>query len=227
MTGVLGLVRRYRGIAEAGALAVVALAFCAAVGFSNPLPSRGVGTDRLGPDSGELVQEYISRAERSLVEDADSVPRWSLVSFDSAVSPQLAFDAIGGTRIAQVVLRVPIDRVQTPVVTVGVPGTEESVLQAQDLAATRLHGTTGQWDRQARIDAASATSLAAGCDCVVGLVVRGSVGRLRSVVNHPVVRAVEVLPADAIGGRFAVRALLPEYSDVVGPLPDDGDVPPR
>ncbi len=227
MTGVLGLARRHRGFVEACALVVLALVFCASVGYLNPLPRQTVDTDRLGPESGESVQDYIARATVSVESATDSDPRWALVSFDSDVSPEDSLMAVGTARVAQVLLRVPIDRVQTPVVSVGVPGSRESVLGSEAVAATRLHGTTGQWDRQARIDAASAASFASGCDCVVGLVVRAPADGLRSTAAQPLVRAVEALPADAVGGRFAVRAFLPDYVDVVGPLPDDGDVPPR
>lgn len=226
MIGLGGLVRRNRGIVEACALAAAALVFVWLVGITNPPPPRGVNTDRLGPDNGEQVGEYIARAEASLHESgAEMNPKWALVSFDSGVGVRDSLDPVGEARVAQVLLRVSIDRVQTPVVSVGVPGTPESIVESPDIAATRLHGTTGQWDRQSRIDAASATSLASGCDCVVGFVVRAPGDVLQAIAAHPLVRAVEALPADAIGGRFAVRAFLPDYVDVVGPLPDDGDVP--
>jgi hypothetical protein len=45
------------------------------------------------------------------------------------------------------------------------------------------------------------------------------------VAGRDGVRAVEALPPDAVSGKFAVEPLLPEYIDVVGPLPDDGPVP--
>ncbi|OZF45597.1 hypothetical protein CH293_21835 [Rhodococcus sp. 14-2470-1b] len=224
---------RMSGAAPAAASALAAVVLLFAVGIANPVPRPGVNTDTLGPDTGEAVAEYVARAEESLAVDStdpdsagsDSEMHWALVSFDAEVSPARAYDAARNVRIAQVLLRVPIERVQTQVITVGVPGTEASVLGSAAVAGSRLHGSTGQWDRQAQIDAVSSARLVEGCECVVGLIVRGSGGQLRTVDTGNGVRAVEALPPDAIAGRFAVRALLPDYVDVVGPLPDDGPVP--
>lgn len=218
---------RFRGALEACALAAAALVLCAVVGVLNPLPSPGVSTDRLGPDNGESVDDYAGRAATS-VEEAreDSDLHWALVSFVSATSPARAYELSGGIRIAQVLLRVPMERVQTQVIAIGVAGTERSVLESEALAASRLQGSTGQWDRQSQIDAASSARLAAGCDCVVGLIVYATGEALSTVGEEAEVRVVEALPSDAIAGRFAVRALLPDFVDVVGPLPDDGPIPP-
>lgn len=218
---------RFRGALEACVLVLVALGLCAVVGVLNPLPRPGVGTDALGPDNGETVEDYARRAASS-VEDAhaDTDRHWALVSFSSATSPARAYDAAGEVRIAQVLLRVPMERVQTQVIAIGVAGNSRSVISSEDIAASRLQGSTGQWDRQSQIDAASASRLASGCDCVVGLIVYATGDELGTLVDVPEVRAVEALPADAVAGKFAVRAFLPEYVDVVGPLPDDGPIPP-
>lgn len=216
---------RVGGLVEGVVIAAAAVGLCAVVGIAKPLPVAGVSTDRLGPDSGETVAEYTGRARAGLAEPGDSEPRWALVSFDTYVSPGQSFSAARGERIAQVLIRVPIERVQTRVLAIGVPGTDASVNSALDVAATELHAGVGQWDRQAQIDAASVTRLAAGCDCVVGLVVRADPSALTAIENERGVRAVEALPADARAGHFAVRALLPDYTDVVGALPDDGPIP--
>ncbi|WP_072806354.1 hypothetical protein [Rhodococcoides yunnanense] len=216
---------RLRGLAEAMVLVVVAVSLCAVVGLVNPLPKPGVNTDSLGPDSGETVQDYLSRAEGSIAGSVDADDHWALVSFDAYVAPDRALSMVAGARVAQVVLRVPIERVQTRVITVGVPGTEASVVGAADVAATELNSSTGLWDRQSRIDSASVAQLAAGCECVVGLVVRATPTASVKIEQTPGIRAVEALPADARAGHFAVRALLPDYTDIVGPLPDDGDIP--
>lgn len=218
---------RFRGAIEASALVFAALLLCAVVGALNPLPRPGVTTDTLGPDNGDTVDEYVARGVASVDEargDEDS--HWSLVSFRSAVSPEAASRSAADVRIAQVLFRVPIERVQTQVIAVGVPGTESSVVESEDIAASRLQGSMGQWDRQSQIDAASSTRLAAGCDCVVGIVVHATGDALARIADGADVRAVEVLPSDAIAGKFAVRALLPEYIGVIEPLPDDGPIPP-
>ncbi len=223
---------RLWGAAEAVALVVAALVFFAIVGALNPLRQLAVDTDRLGPENGEYVVEYLDRAGISVkksLEDKDL--HWGLVSFDSAVSPAQSWGLADSVRISQVLLRVPLDRVQTAVITVGVSGTEVSVAESESVAASRLqvsmrHVSMGQGGRQSQIDAASAFRLSAGCDCVVGLVVRAPAAALATIAGRPGVRAVEALPSDAAAGRFAVRALLPDFVDVVGPLPDDGLVPP-
>ncbi|MET0198907.1 MAG: hypothetical protein ABW364_16880 [Rhodococcus fascians] len=224
---------RMSGAATAAATVLAAVVLLFALGTANPVPRPGVNTDTLGPDTGEAVSEYLARAEETLAEDfadpdsagSNSEMQWALVSFDAEVAPARAYDAVQDVRIAQVLLRVPIERVQTQVISVGVPGTEASVLGSAAVAGSRLHGSTGQWDRQSQIDAVSSARLLEGCECVVGLIVRGSSEQLGTVDAGDGVRAVEALPADAIAGRFAVRALLPDYADVVGPLPDDGPVP--
>lgn len=219
--------RRWTGALEACAFVLALVALFAVVGVMNPLPRPGVSTDRLGPDNGETVGEYIARSAASVTDSAaDDDLHWALVSFDTEVSPAYAYEAAGGVRVGQVLVRVPLDRVQTQVIAVGVPGTEKSVLESEDVAASKLQGSMGQWDRGAQIDAVSASRLSAGCDCVVGLVVHAPASSAQSIQVKAGVRAVESLPADATAGKFAVRALLPDYIDVVGPLPDDGPIPP-
>ena len=216
-----------RGAIEACALVVAALLLCLVVGIANPLPRPVVSTDSLGPDNGETVADYVDRASTSLSGlPADDDQHWALVSFTDSASVDQAVQVGGGERIAEVLVRVPLDRVQTPVITIAVSGSRESILGSEDAAATTLQGSMGQWDRQSQIDAASAPRLAAGCDCVVGLIVHADPGALRAMQATTGVRAVEALPIGATAGKFAVRALLPDYVDVVGPLPDDGPVPP-
>jgi hypothetical protein len=55
--------------------------------------------------------------------------------------------------------------------------------------------------------------------------VRGTPAELTELAGRADVRAVQALPPDAVSGKFAVEPLLPEYVDVVAPLPDDGPVP--
>ncbi|MEK8071296.1 hypothetical protein [Rhodococcoides navarretei] len=205
----------------AAALVVGALAV---IGHLNPVRQLGVGTDRLGPDSGEQVIDYLARAEASLRAD-DAAPRWASVSFDRALTAEQAHAIAGGVRISQVLLRVPLDRVQTPILTVGVPGSERSVLNSTARAASLAGESFGAGDRQAQIAAVSQRRLLDGCACVVTLVVRGTLPELTELAGRPDVRAVQALPPDAVSGKFAVEPLLPEYVDVVGPLPDDGPVP--
>lgn len=189
-------------------------------GALNPVPRASVRSDVLGPDNGDLVADYLARAGATLDGGDPGESRWALVSFvrpvevaDVAVLPEV--------RVAQVLFRVPIDRVQTPLVTVAVPAHPEALRRAPAVAAARLQAPAAGTDRTARIAQVSADRLAAGCACVVGVVVRGTPSQLRNLTRGPDVRAVEALPADAVAGRFAVVPLLPEHTDVVAPGPDD------
>ncbi|MGB7238360.1 MAG: hypothetical protein WBD41_20600, partial [Rhodococcus sp. (in: high G+C Gram-positive bacteria)] len=102
--------RWVRGVAEACVLVVVTLVLFAVVGVMNPLPRPGVNTDRLGPDNGETVADYTSRSVQSVQDAAaDEDLHWALVSFAAATSPSTAYESAGGTRIAQVLIRVPMD----------------------------------------------------------------------------------------------------------------------
>lgn len=197
------------------------------VGALQPHTVQRPATDRLGPDAGERVSDYVVRA-RSTLPDAGSGatgPRWALVSFAAERTPADALAAAGGVRISQVLHRVPIPRVQTDLIPVAVPDDPRAVLDSAQFAASRLALATQPDPRRQAVARVSVARLADGCSCVVGLVVRGTVDRLRDVATRPVVRAVEALPPDAVYGRFAVVPLLPGQTDVVTPGPDDGPVP--
>ncbi|SEL76397.1 hypothetical protein [Rhodococcus maanshanensis] len=216
---------------RAGAVAAICCALALAVlvvvlGLANPPRPTPIATDRLGPDTGEVVAEYLDRAADS-VAGSDTDQHWALVSLGPEATVDQAYRLAGGVRISQVLFRVPIERVQTQLIVVDVPGDEAAVRRSPLVAAGRLQGSAGEWDRQARIDAVSAGRLADGCACVVGMTVRGDLAQLRALASRPGVRAVEALPADAVHGRFAVVPLLPEHVDVVRPGPDDGEVPAR
>ncbi|KQU57348.1 hypothetical protein ASG84_17410 [Rhodococcus sp. Leaf278] len=216
--------RGFSGVVRLLAAALLVVGGLAVVGHLNPQRQLGVGTDRLGPDSGEQVTDYLARAETSLLAD-DAEPRWGSVSFDRELTAEQAYAAANDVRISMVLFRVPLDRVQTPILTVGVPGSERSVLNSTARAAGQIQESFGAGDRQAQIEAVSQRRLLGGCACVVTLVVRGTPAELSEVAGRDGVRAVEALPPDAVSGKFAVEPLLPEYVDTVGPLPDDGPIP--
>ncbi|HET8994606.1 MAG TPA: hypothetical protein VFN32_12460 [Rhodococcus sp. (in: high G+C Gram-positive bacteria)] len=191
-------------------------------GVFNPVRPASVSTDALGPDNGEQVSDYLGRAESS-VAGLGPEPSWALVSFAEPTDVEAVAALPGDVRVAQVLFRVPMDRVQTPLVTVAVSAHPEALRRAPHVAAGRLRGASAGSDRAARIAAVSADRLAAGCACVVGAVVRGAGDRVRETAAGPGVRAVEALPPDAVAGRFSVRPLLPEHVDTVAPGPDDGE----
>ncbi|QQM20400.1 hypothetical protein I7X09_20415 [Rhodococcus sp. P-2] len=220
-----------RGLAPA--LAVVAVAAVVGVGFANPVPTPPIRTDTLGPDSGEAVPDYLERARDSIA--ALDGPVWALVSFTKALtvdevitttsSSQVSSVRGPDVRVARVMYRVPIERVQTPLMSVPVPDNDEAVRRSPGVAATRLASLGGDTDRQQQVALASAKQLSAGCACAVGVLVRATPEGLDAIARESNVRAVEALPSDASPWLAAVRPLLPEYVDVVAPGPDDGPVP--
>ncbi|KSU77099.1 hypothetical protein [Rhodococcus qingshengii] len=224
-----------RGLTPAPAVVavVVGVAAVVGVGFANPVPTPPIRTDTLGPDSGEAVPDYLDRA-RDSVASVDG-PVWALVSFTKALtvdevmtttsSVQVPGAEVSGVRVSRVMFRVPIERVQTPLMSVPVPDNDESVRRSPGVAATRLVSLGGDTDRQQQVALASAKQLSAGCACAVGVLVRATPEGLEAIERDSNVRAVEALPSDASPWLAAVRPLLPEYVDVVAPGPDDGPVP--
>ncbi|RVW09012.1 hypothetical protein EGT67_12665 [Prescottella agglutinans] len=213
----------------AAVLATVALAgTVVGLGVANPVPAARISTDRLGPDSGEQVSAYLERATATLTAEEDADPgtqHWALVSLDAPTTPSQLLDDVGDVRVSQVLFRVPLDRVQTPMVAIPVAANPTAVQRAPSVAAARLQASVVGHDRQSLLAAYSAAQLSADCACVVGATVRGSLDQLRALDAAPSVRAVEALPADAIAGSFAVSPLLPSQTDVVLPGPDNGSVP--
>ncbi|ATI32780.1 hypothetical protein ACNAWD_17200 [Rhodococcus erythropolis] len=224
-----------RGLTPALAVVavVVGVAAVVGVGFANPVPTPPITTDTLGPDSGEAVPGYLERA-RDSVASVDG-PVWALVSFTKALtvdevitstsSVQVPGAEVSGVRVSRVMFRVPIERVQTPLMSVPVPDNDEAVRRSPGVAATRLISLGGDTDRQQQVALASAKQLSAGCACAVGVLVRATPEGLEAIEHDSNVRAVEALPSDASPWLAAVRPLLPEYVDVVAPGPDDGPVP--
>ncbi|UOT01828.1 hypothetical protein MPY17_22890 [Rhodococcus opacus] len=205
--------------------AAALIAVTVVLGVLHPVRRAPVSTDTLGPDNGEVVADYLARADRSLDAAGARREQWALVSFTRPVTTELVRDAASGTRVSQVLFRVPLDRVQTPLVPVSVAAGDAALARASVLAAGRAQAMTGETERQAQIAAVSAAELARNCACVIGVVVRGDHEALTALRSAPDVRAVEALGADAVAGRFAVRPLLPEQVEIVAPGPDDGIVP--
>ena len=150
-----------RGLTPAPAVVavVVGVAAVVGVGFANPVPTPPIRTDTLGPDSGEAVPDYLDRA-RDSVASVDG-PVWALVSFTKALtvdevitstsSVQVPGAEVSGVRVSRVMFRVPIERVQTPLMSVPVPDNDEAVRRSPGVAATRLvslgfaHPADGRW----------------------------------------------------------------------------------
>ncbi|HLS76909.1 MAG TPA: hypothetical protein VK083_08990 [Nocardia sp.] len=207
--------------------ATLFVGFFGLLGVLNPPRDLGVRSDRLGPENGERVTDYLARAADS-VNIADTEQHWALVSFADPLPPDQLTAHTGGLRIGQVLYRVPLPRVQTPLTTIPVPADETALRDSAAAAAGLLRaaatGDRGD-ERYRRVLEVSASRLAGGCACAVAVVVRGTPEQLRDLEADPVVRAVEALPADAVAGHYAVAPLLPEHTETVVPGPDDGPVP--
>ncbi|MGY0497800.1 hypothetical protein ACWZHB_04790 [Nocardia sp. FBN12] len=206
------------GITAIGAVILLVIA------FREPPPASAVTTDRLGPAPGEQVEQYLVDARKSLG-GGDADQHWALVSFTEYVAPQQLPAVADGLRISGVIQHVPIDRVQTPVITVATPGGDEPAVKSGEAAAGLVATQRFRDQRSADIARVTASRLRAGCACTAGIVVRGTLPQLRDLATQPGIRAVQALPPDAVAGRFAVSPLLPGSSDTVTPVPDDGPVP--
>ena len=166
-----------------------------------------------------------------------------------------AIDAAGIERISQVLVNTPVEGVSMPVIPAAVAaptsaddGHAGPLGRAAASAVTNgLYaldhpgegvppaGTTGERASLRPADAReramfelTADTVAHDGEVVIGVIVRADIAELRALADRggpTSVRSVEALPPDAVWGRFAVRPLLPSYTDVVAPLPDDAAVP--
>lgn len=215
-------------------IAVVAIVAAVAalwlIGNANPVRPQQISDDVAGPFAGEPVDHYLARTRNSL--DAATGRRWALVSLKEPVSTGRAWAVItssGTTELSAVALHVQVPGVQTP--TSVIPASSQAGLEAAPAsAAWRIAADAGPPSnpptRTDEIAGLAASRLRAGGDVVIGFVVHADASTLRGYGTQQEVRAVDVLPAEAAGGLFAVVPLLPEQTVTVQPLPDTGTVPP-
>ncbi|MFN3339053.1 MAG: hypothetical protein ACK40Z_05085 [Dietzia sp.] len=241
-------------IAGVGVVIVLALvAILAALRTELPR-SPGVMSDALGPENGELVEDYLARADSSLDGGSDSdhdetadedgdAPRWALVTAGWAWTvPEAAGVVRELPRVSGLYVQVPVDGVAMPVTGVtlaepvaGEAGREPVFDRGLRHVVERLDGDTPadpggptppDADRATATHALTVSRIRSGAPAIIGLLARGTPAQLRAVAEQPWVRAVEALPADAVWERFAVRPLQPQQVDAAFPLPDDAPVPP-
>jgi hypothetical protein len=207
---------------------LLALGVAVAIAGKSGEPVRATGTQRLGPEFGEPVPDYLRRAVASL-SAGNSSPGWALVQLDGYLTPEPAAELVKGVRLSRVVLRVPLPRVQTALITRDLPGQRPAVelagalrSAAQDrLAASQVEPGS----RRATVAAAEAAQLRTGCACVLALLVLGDGDAVRAVAARPGVRAVHAALPDTSIQDLAISPLLPEQVEAAGPVPDDGLVP--
>jgi hypothetical protein len=216
---------RARWVVLAVLVVVFGLTIWAAGQRGEPLPA---GTERLGPGAGEQVADYLRRAERSLPA-GNSQPVWALVQLDSYLTPAPAAELARGVRLSRAIIRVPLPRIQTALISRDLPGQRpvaELIEALRSAAQDRAAVTSRQHGRPAVLAAAEAAQLRTGCACVVALLVFGDSDALRVVATRPGVRAVHAALPDTPIQDLAISPLLPEQRERAGPVPDDGPVPP-
>lgn len=204
-------------------LAVVLVVMAGSDRVHGPMNVNG---DVVGVESGEPLADYAARASESLrtpppLADGSTADvnarHWALVSFDppvDAATAAAAVDGIDGLRVGTMFVGSTVSRsLPEPV-----DGTTRADVFARELDLIgRSAGIAAEGDHGVGI---------------TGLLVRGTLGQLRSIEGRPGVVAVEALAADAVVGRFGVRPLplpepapAPESDDVPDTAPEAGDVP--
>jgi hypothetical protein len=210
-------------------VAVVALlALVLVVGAGTP-PSTSPPGAALGPETGEQVSAYTAGAAQSVAGAGAADELWALLSPDAELDPAAAAALVGGVRTARVLLRVPLDRVQTPLDALEVADQGDLAAELTELARLAGGRQVGLAQvgagRAAAIAQLAGTRLESGCACVVGLVLHGTGEQLRAVAARAGVRAVQVAPPGTGYGGLSVVPLLPGQTTTIGPGPDDGVVP--
>ncbi|HVL83077.1 MAG TPA: hypothetical protein VM367_02100 [Pseudonocardia sp.] len=196
-------------------------------GASGPPPA--VGAVRLGPEPGQDVAGYLAGLPARLPPAGAAVP--ALVQFTGELTPDAALGAVAGTVPHTAVFHVPLPRVQTALrfepLEPGVPpptalGSARDRAQLAALADARRAG-----GRPGAVAAAEAEVLARpACRCVLAVLVVGDRAGLQAVAVRPGVRAVDPAPPGTTVREVALAPLLPVHEGRVGPVPDDGPVPP-
>ncbi|KXP14549.1 hypothetical protein [Tsukamurella pseudospumae] len=213
-----------RSLASWAVLLAVALGLAFWLGSATPVRQVRPGGDRLGPQSGQSVAEYLDGARASLAAAPAGERRWALISPTVPWSADDVWTRLGSLdRIGRVLVRVSIPGVATPTATVPPGQSAEGVAAVPELAALAMPGLAAPGPRGVAVARVTAARLRAGAPAVVGVVVLGEGDALRAVAGRPGVRSVQVLPRD--GARFGLSALLPSYTVAATPGPDDRPVP--
>ncbi|MCU1645615.1 MAG: hypothetical protein JWN03_5890 [Nocardia sp.] len=212
--------RRIGFVVAAAAFAVLIVL----LGWAIPPRPAVISSDRLGPENGEPVAEYLTRARNTLAA-GDTDAHWALISFTAGISSDRIPEFSGHLRVSEALYHVPIDRVMTLIVQIPLPAGGPVAVASQRAAADNVWAMRADDDRSKRVQQVTYARLSANCPCLVGLVVQATLPQLRNLAALPGVRAIEALPADASAGVFALAPLLPEQQDLADFGADDGPVP--
>ncbi len=213
---------RFALLAACGVVAAL-VALYAAVRTPAPIPGPPPGSVRLGPEPGETVATYVTRAAAGLPPAGTTA--LALVQF---ADERTVADAQAQGTPVEAVFRVDLPRVQTALRFValepGVPVATALDSARQRAAAAATTDADRLAGRARGVAAAEAAELARPeCPCVVAMVVTADGAALRRPAAG--VRVVEAAPAGVTLRELALSPLLPEQADRADPLPDDGPVP--
>jgi hypothetical protein len=210
-------------LALLAACGVVAALVALYVAVRSPAATSGppAGAVRLGPEAGETVAAYLTRAAATLPQP--SITALALVQF---ADEQTVADAQTPGTATEAVFRVDLPRVQTALRFVALePGVPTALDTARQRAASAATADAGRLTGRAKaVATAEANALnRSDCPCLVAMVVAADGAELRRPV--PGVRVVEAAPPGVTLRELALSPLLPEQADRADPLPDDGPVP--
>lgn len=199
-----------------------------AAGRQSAPPAQPYDVQRLGPEPGERVADYLTRAAATLPGVTDGEV-WALVQLTASLDTAAAARLVAAVRPSRVVFRVPLPRVQTALVTRELPGQRplDELIDAQRFAAQDRAdaATRAASTRAAAVAAAEADALRAACTCVLALLVLADRPGLDTLTVAPEVRAVHAATPATPLPAIALSPLLPEQIEVAGPVPDDGPLP--
>ena len=160
-----------------------------AIGVRTPAQQPGVQGDMLGPQPGEQMANYVARAEVSL-QDAGAQPAYALVTFDAPCDPATA------AQLVRIVARVDaLLLVDAPAYPIPEPTGDED---RADVFAREAQRAT----QRAQTNGVTLSPVSIGA-----VVVHAPGEDLRAIAEQEGVRAVEVLPTDAIWGTFGITAI--------------------
>jgi hypothetical protein len=210
-------------LALLAACGVVAALVALYAAVRSPASTSGppAGSVRLGPESGEAVAAYLTRAAATLPQPGNTA--LALVQY---ADEQTVADAQAPGTVTEAVFRVDLPRVQTALRFAALePGVPTALDTARQRAASAASADAGRLTGRAQaVAAAEAAALnRPDCPCLVAMVVAADGTELRRPVAG--VRVVEAAPPGVTLRELALSPLLPEQADRADPLPDDGPVP--
>lgn len=168
-------------------LFVSIFALANSVRMSRPTAING---DMLGPQNGESIDAYATRAAATIADVSDDQPRWALLS------PEEPADVAALSAIFTDHPELRVSTLLAGGLQWQVPEPAVGLRREDVFAAVR--------------DRMSATAFfpdGSGELRITGVIVRGTPVQLAALAATPHVKAVEALPPDAVYGRFGMRPI--------------------